>query len=345
MRMTKPAEAPALRLKNGGHEMKKTPRRIAWSMLTATAVLAASAGAYGCVAGRALKREMAATPRDGVTGIVLGCEPIGLDPPAPASDPPTSACLLIHGFLGSRRDFSDLGARLAAGGYHVRLARLPGHGTTPRDFAARSPDEMLDGARDELTSLRSRYRSVTVVGFSMGGSLATLLAAEGGVDRLVLIAPYYGVTYRWFYVLRPEWWNAALGWAIPYVIRSDRFIKVNRPEARKEIYAYHVVPTRGVATLVELGRRARQPRVLEAVHCPTLLVMAEGDEASSPARAREAFIRLGSPVKQEAWFSRRNNHHILLDYDREQAKAAIANFIGNPGDSFRGKTGYLPEQQ
>lgn len=300
-------------------------RRLARWFGGAVLVFAVALVCHACATSRAIKKEVAATPRDPRTGIVIGAEPLDIDPP-PSLDRPTTAVLMLHGFVGSRGDFADLGERLAAQGYHVRLARLPGHGTDPRDWAKQTPETMLAGAREELDNLRKQYKAVYVVGFSMGGAIGTILASEGHVDKLVLVSPYYGVTYQWYYVLPAETWNGLLSWAIPYVIKSRGYVRVNREEAKDQIWSYHAVSTRGAATLMTLGRRARRPETLGAVQCPVFMVFSEGDEASSPWRGHQAFAQFGSRHKSELWFTARSNHHILYDFDREEAKAAIVKF-------------------
>jgi len=321
--------------------------KILRGLLRRTAVLAPVATAlgillYGCACSLLVRREIAATPRDPATGVVLGTAAIDLDPDCAGRNPatadgneahgapgrPTSACLLLHGFIGSHQDFGDLGERLRAAGYHVRLARLPGHGTTPIDFADQTPETLYAGALHELRALRAEYDEVTVIGFSMGGTLATLLAAREPVDRLVLIAPYYGVTYAWYYVLPPHVWHQMLGWSMPWLYRWECFTKLNRPEGRTGLYSYKYVPSRGVETLFALGEEARAAGLLESIQCPVLLVMSEGDQASCPVAARAAFARIGSPQKQARWFPGRSNHHLLRDWDGEAAKGAILEFLG-----------------
>lgn len=289
-------------------------------------IFAVAVVCHACATNRAIKKEVASTPRDPITGVVIGAEPIDIDPPA-SMDRPTTAVLMLHGFVGSRGDFADLGERLAAQGCHVRMARLPGHGTTPPDFANQTPETMLAGARGEIEALRKEYKAVYVVGFSMGGAIGTILSSEGDVDGLVLISPYYGVTYRWYYVLPAETWNGMLSWAVPYVIKSRGYVRVNREEAKDQIWSYHAVSTRGAATLMTLGRRARKPETLGAVKCPVLMVFSEGDEASSPWRGHQAFARIGSGRKSQLWFTPKSNHHILYDFDRDEAKAAIQKFV------------------
>lgn len=308
-----------------------------WMAILALPVLFIFGGAlYACASHRMLKKEIAATPRDPATGIVAGLEARDLDPPRDyagraGGDGPTTACLLLHGFVGSHRDFANLGPALAERGYHVRLARLPGHATRPDDFARQTPETMMQYVSEEYHALKARYPKVIVVGFSMGGTLATLLAEAEPVDGLVLIAPFFAVTYKPYYVLPPELWNAMMYRMLPYVIKSDFFIKVNRPEAKRALYSYHAVPTRGAKTLIELGRRARRPEALKKIQCPVFMMIAEGDDASSPGAARKVFGQIASPCKEAHWFGKRSNHHLLWDYDRDEAQAAVVGFIAAGG--------------
>ena len=282
---------------------------------------------YGCAASHVLKKEIAETPRNPETGVIVGCEARDIEAAGPVGDS-TRAVLLVHGFCGSARDFTDLGDRLAARGLHVQLMRLPGHGTTPRDFAAQTPETIYEGVREEFEALKGRFDEVYVVGFSMGGSLTTILAASEPVDRLVLIAPYYGVTYKWYYILPPEAWNTILEPILPYVIKPKGSVKLNCPDEKDQVFSYRTIPTKGVGTLMDLGRRARRKETLQAVKCPVLMLMSEGDEAASPKRAREAFERIGSNRKILNWRPRRDNHHLLREWDREEVKQTIVDFLG-----------------
>ena len=294
------------------------------------ALAAAALFLYSCATARVMQKEIDRTPRDPITGVVTGTEAITLHP-APGSDTATSrtACLMIHGFLSARTDFADLGERLAQCGFTVRMMRLPGHGTHAADFAYQPDGALLKAARQELRALRQDFDHVDVIGFSMGGSIATLLASSEPVDRVVLVAPYYRVTYCWYYVLRPEMWNAALGHVLPYIIRPTRFIKLNDKSNVGKFFFYGIVPSGGTSQLVALGREARRPETLEKITCPVLLVHSKGDEAASPKAARQAFERMASHAKQALWL-KRSNHIILWDFDREEAKTRIEEFLTAP---------------
>lgn len=295
--------------------------------------LAAITSCYACATSRAVERSTRQTPRDPQTGIVLGAESVSLGDPA-ASE----ACLLLHGFVGSRIDFAGLGQRLADRGFFVRMALAPGHGTSPEDFATKSADDMLAGTRAEYDELTARFDRVHLVGFSMGGALATLLAAEPELGapedpkagRLVLIAPYFGITYRWYYVLPPRIWAAAASPFVRYVHKGDRFVQVNKRESVESMYSYEYVPLHGARVLGELGRRALDEDVLARVKRPVLMLHSEGDEAASPEAARRAYERIGSADKEAFWLPERNNHHLLWDYDGDLAADRIVEFLTAP---------------
>jgi carboxylesterase len=100
-----------------------------------------------------------------------------------------SGALLLHGFTGTPRDLEELGARLNAAGLTVAVPRLPGHGTNGGDFLRTGWRDWVRESVDSYADLSARCGTVHLVGFSMGGLLAILLASRFPVGRLVLLAP------------------------------------------------------------------------------------------------------------------------------------------------------------
>jgi carboxylesterase len=297
-------------------------------MLFVLSALLVAGCLYSRAARKALVKEIAETPRDPETGIVKGTEPLTLEGKG------GKACLLIHGWLGSRIDYHDLPERLHEQGLTVRMMLLDGHGTTPEDLANKGVDDFLRGVKAEFAELKASYRDVTVIGFSLGGACAALLASEEDVTRLILVAPFFDVTYRYYYVLSPETWNSLLSPFFDYIMKGKAFIRVNREEAKEHIYSYQVIPTVSVAVLCEAGRRARSPECLKKITCPVLLLHAHGDMAACPDAAREAFNRIGSLSKTIVLFDR-SNHHILWDFDGPEAMERIMAFISAGADEPR----------
>lgn len=237
-----------------------------------------------------------------------------------------AAVLFVHGFVGGGNNFAEVPEILSAHGWRVRVMRLPGHGTSPRDFARQSPDDLVSAVRTEAEQLKQRYPKLVLVGHSMGGALSTIVASEVQPAGLVLAAPYFGITYRWYYGLRPETWTKLLAPVVPYVYKGRLFLQVNRKEAKAEIFSYTWMPSKGLRTLMEIGRRARQPEVLSKIHCPVLWLHSHGDAAAAPEAAQKAFDAMASESKEAIWLAR-SNHHIFWDYDREQVKLEILRFM------------------
>ncbi|MGH0054565.1 MAG: alpha/beta hydrolase, partial [Sphaerochaetaceae bacterium] len=74
-------------------------------------------------------------------------------------------------------------------GYDVYCPRYPGHGTSRNDFLASKAEDWIGTAHDAYAYLADTYEKVSVVGHSMGGAIATIIADTFGVETLVLIAP------------------------------------------------------------------------------------------------------------------------------------------------------------
>jgi carboxylesterase len=295
----------------------RTLRALAVSAVAASGVLIA----YRLAAETLVTRADDNADRDTTTGWLRGAEPQWL-----GREDASDAVLMVHGFVGAGTNFNELPARLAAAGLRVRVMRLPGHGTSPREFEAVSPTELLDSVRQELAELKRAHERVFVVGHSMGGTLATLAAAEDGADGVVLGAPYFGVTHHWYYGLSAETWMSIAQPVLRWVYKGELFIQVNRTGAKPHILSYAWVPLGGLETLAELGHRANAPETLQRIRAPVLLLHGPGDVAASPDAASVAVSKMASTDKRAVYLDR-SNHHIFWDHDREQVVEEVLGFV------------------
>ncbi|MBI4559169.1 MAG: alpha/beta fold hydrolase [Candidatus Hydrogenedentes bacterium] len=268
-----------------------------------------------------VSREDARVPRDPETGVMVGAEARELGP-ADAS----GAVLFVHGYIGAGNNFADVPEQVAKHGWRVRVMRLPGHGTSPREVENVTAAELLKAVQSELAGLRKDCKKVVLVGHSMGGTLCTLAAAEEPVDALILAAPYFAVTYHWYYGLRPETWARAAARLARWGYKGKLFVQVNRKEAKDDIVSYTWAPTRTMLTLSELGAQAQDPETLKLVTCPVLLLHGRGDVAASPQAAEKAFEAMGSTNKQAVWLER-SNHHVFWDYDAKEVAEEVLAFL------------------
>jgi triacylglycerol lipase len=115
------------------------------------------------------------------------------DDPVPVSQEEPGPVLLVPGYGGSTRSLQPLADRLTAAGRDAGVVAVPGDGTG--DLQA-SADVLATAVDDAL--VRTGADSVDVVGYSAGGVIARLWAADGGAAQarrvLTLGSPHHGTT-------------------------------------------------------------------------------------------------------------------------------------------------------
>jgi len=248
--------------------------------------------------------------------IVPGAESLELIPASPAG-----AVLLLHGFGDSPQSLVFLAKYLYERGFTVYAPLLPGHGRTLRDFHASSEAEWVAEARRALESLRERDERVGVVGLSMGGALATLLASEtDDIRALVLLAPYLEPprSVRAMAVMAP-----AAGLVLPYMRGGDPR-SIYDPAAHAAALSYRAVSPRSIAQLVRLTDRARAR--LSRVRTPTLYVQSREDYRITVAAAERSFELLGAAEKRLEWLTG-CGHVITADYCKERVAELVTSWI------------------
>ncbi len=268
-----------------------------------------------------VKRYDATVPRNPETGIILGAEERDIGP----KDAP-NAVLFVHGFSGTGNNYNDLPDRVAAEGWRVRVMLLPGHGTSPFSFETTTAEELLSAVMQELQTLRGQHKKLVLMGHSMGGALATLAASQMPLDGLMLAAPYYSVTFKWYYLLPAEKWARLFSPLVRWIYSPPENQPVNRREVRTQILSYPWIPTKAFLTAMTLAERARKPETLQRIQCPTLLIHSLKDNVTAPSSAARAFAEIPSAQKRAVWLEN-SDHIIFWDYDQEQVAEETLAFL------------------
>jgi len=300
----------------------RLPARSAVLIAAVVLFLALAVGCYSCHARKVLARSNAELTRDPATGIIRGAEPVRINRRR------SRACLLLHGFTSSPADFGELPLSLDGAGWDVYVPLLPGHGTRPEDMEGVSGQDLYRAARKRFLELRETYPTLALVGFSMGGTIATGLATSGRTEKLVLINPFWQVRYKWHYVLPPRWWHRLVSPLLDYVARAEGSVPVNMPGGADDIVMYRVFPTSALDSLFALCDTVSAEAGPGKAASPALLLYSEGDETASPRAMRRMWRRFSGPGSKEVRF-RRSNHQILHDYERHEAVRAIVDFLGS----------------
>lgn len=98
--------------------------------------------------------------------------------------------VMVHGLTTASYVFDALAAELAVRGFRILTYDLYGRGLSDRPLRKHTRSFYVIQLRELLDALAVRG-AITLCGYSMGGSIATVFAAEepGRVGRLVLLAP------------------------------------------------------------------------------------------------------------------------------------------------------------
>jgi len=234
----------------------------------------------------------------------------------PASFPngPTGV-LVLHGFTGSPQSVRALAVRFAEAGHSVELPLLPGHGTTIEDLVPTRFDDWYQAAAAAYADLDARCKRVVIVGLSMGGTLATLLAVEHEPAALVLINPQVAPPPET--VVEVVQGLADEGVATIPAIGGD-IAKENTEEL-----AYAATPVLALLSFIE--RCQSLVGELSRVTCPVLLFTSPQDHVVDPVSSD--VLAAGVSASVERVTLERSFHVATLDHDAKLIEDRALAFV------------------
>ena len=184
---------------------------------------------------------------------------------------PVAVC--IHGLSTPSYVFAGTELTLAALGYRVLTYDLYGRGYSDRAAGRQSLDFFLLQLR-ELLDNQKIDQPITVVGYSMGGAIATAFAAEEGtgIKSLILMAPSgllptydEPLSRLWTMPLVGDWLTFVVGgWAL----RRELADQIEDPTIVPDLLDRQAAETqmRGYLPAILSSRRHTLPRTLEDDH-------------------------------------------------------------------------------
>jgi 3-oxoadipate enol-lactonase len=211
------------------------------------------------------------------------------------------AVMLLHGWMASA-DLNWCGAYadLVDAGYRVLAIDHRGHGRGLRPLA---PFRLVDCAADAAAALRELGTGpALVVGYSMGGAIAQLVARDHpDVASGVVLS---GTAQHWQDPqTRRTWWAMGiLGLSLSLAPRQFwawGFRRTGLPENERTVWLQSELMRNSARDIAEAGRelgRFDSRPWLPSVSVPIAVVITTRDEAVSPHKQRELAGAAGGPV-------------------------------------------------
>lgn len=217
------------------------------------------------------------------------------------------AAVLIHGFTGHPGHWIPLGEKLHQDGYTVVAPRLAGHGTTGQALGASVWREWVESARHAAESVAD-HRRVHLVGLSMGGLIAILVARATASSSLVTINSPVLLRESKAY-LAPMMRHAVPFLSSPHEVAPDPDLShLWMPSEERSTAAVDQLLRVIWHAWWQAGRLRR----------PSLVIQSRDDEAVRPLSGRLLARRLSAHL---LWV--RTRHNALLDPGREVVNRAV----------------------
>lgn len=223
-------------------------------------------------------------------------------------------CLCIHGFTGAPSEIEPLVNHLKANtNWRIAVPTLPGHGDF-LDLKGISYNQWIEHAEQELQELMKSCETVYVIGFSMGGLIASYLAVHYPIDKLILLsaAAYY---------VNPK----QLALDIGEMVRDSFRGKLLENELFLR-YKRKIKETPLAATLQFRKLVASIRPLLTKVNIPTLIAQGECDGVVPPKSAQYLYNRISTGDKKLVYF-KESKHLICHCNEREKLFEEIVHFL------------------
>lgn len=211
--------------------------------------------------------------------------------------------IIIPGFMGHPDEitFADLTQQLTTSGHTVTKIAWPHF---PENLDNYSFSETITHARHVITKLSSH--DLIILGFSMGGIIATVLAAEFTPRKLgLIVSPYQAGTKDDLAGKYSDWQKRGYR-----LVVSSKFGELKVP-----------------FSFIDDAQQYNALDVIGDVRCPVLCVVGEQDTKVSPAVTRQLFAKANQPKQ---WIAIPGMEH-KYQYQPEmlaRVNKVITEFIG-----------------
>ncbi|HOM09452.1 MAG TPA: alpha/beta hydrolase [Spirochaetota bacterium] len=250
------------------------------------------------------------------------------------------AMLYIHGYGASRGEgeyvIDTIAKKLK---YNTYYLRLPGHGTTMDDHKSTEYYQLLDTAIEAAHMTKLLGEKLVIIGTSMGGTIATYIAAEHPdiPDAVILVSPFYRFANPVGNALlfRPFFKTVLL-----FAKYRERHDPYDDPNDNWTMYWYAKNYWASLHSLLDMSDLIARDDVYRKVSCPVLLLYYYKDNEHKDGSAQvEAMLEAydifnnGKPNPLSRKIAVEDGDHVLLSKyvksDWGKAEKAITDFLND----------------
>lgn len=232
--------------------------------------------------------------------------------------------LMLHGFPSNPGYFLPLESPLKALELPYRIPQLRGHGAeSPAALIGVTWHDWFEDAETTLEDLLVDSEKVIVIGHSMGGALALMLAANHGdkLDSIILVAAAVQL-------LSPFAPGKPFHFLVPVLaLFMDKWDFSPKPSDCSNIH-YPWAPRGAVVSNLDLYRIVRSQ--LSRVGSPALLIQGQKDDAIAPENMDIIYNGISTPnqLKRKIWFEN-TGHDPLYDCEHDMVIKSIVDYVGS----------------
>ncbi|MDF2677732.1 MAG: esterase [Bacillota bacterium] len=217
-------------------------------------------------------------------------------------------CLVIHGFGGGLHEVESLALFLNDTGYDVSCPKLKGHTGKRQDMKKATYEDWINSAEIELIKLLEQNSEVVIIGFSMGGLIATNLSLKYDIKAIVTINTpiYFWDIKRVFINLVNDIKNRNLN-------NFNRYLRANRNSPPIALFNFHKI------------LKKTKPLFKEIKH-PFLVIQAMDDDTVRNKSALYIYNNICSTMKEIKFYDK-GGHLILLSESSKNVILDVGNFL------------------